>query len=150
MISIPVAFTIFGLGYMCRTNCEIREKCCKCCFNLEKEDENLDYGNYYYADGERRLDVMEVASDIIFIINLGVQLYFGGRGEDIEYDCLKPKTYRPLTGTLSTKTFGQTVSTTLMTTTTWETMTSNTHCVRPQGRGSSYISPASFLSVPCR
>ena len=47
---------------------------------MEKEDENLDYGNYYYADGERRLDVMEVASDIIFIINLGVQLFLEGEG----------------------------------------------------------------------
>jgi len=59
LISIPVAFTIFGLGYMIRTNCKIRQKCCKCCVNLEKEDENLDYGTYYDADGERRQDVME-------------------------------------------------------------------------------------------
>jgi len=60
LISIPVAFTIFGLGYMIRTNCKIRQKCCKRRVNLEKEDENLDYGTYYYADGERRQDVMEV------------------------------------------------------------------------------------------
>jgi len=59
LISIPIAFTIFGLGYMIRTNCKIRQKCCKCCVNLEKEDENLDYGTYYDADGERRQDVME-------------------------------------------------------------------------------------------
>ena len=26
----------------------------------EKKDENLDYGTYYYSDGDRRLDVMEV------------------------------------------------------------------------------------------
>jgi len=57
LISIPIAFTIFGLGFMIRTNCKIRQKCC---VNLEKEDENLDYGNYYYANGERRRDVMEV------------------------------------------------------------------------------------------
>jgi len=56
LISIPVAFTIFGLGYMIRTNCEI----CQCCVDLEKEDINLDYGDYYDADGERRQDVMEV------------------------------------------------------------------------------------------
>ena len=63
LISIPVAFTIFGLGYMIRTNCKIREKCCKCCSDLdmEKEDRNLDYGTYYDADGERRQDVMEVS-----------------------------------------------------------------------------------------
>ena len=60
LVSIPVAFTIFGLGYMIRTNCEIRKKCCKCCVDLEKEDENLDYGAYYYDDGERRQDVVEV------------------------------------------------------------------------------------------
>merc|ERR1712032_1759791 len=46
---------------MIRTNCEIRQKWCKCCcVDLEKRDRNLDYGNYYYADGERRQDVMEV------------------------------------------------------------------------------------------
>jgi len=62
LISIPVAFTIFGLGYMIRTNCKIRQKCCKCgSVDLEKEDGNLDYGTYYYADdGKRRQDVMEV------------------------------------------------------------------------------------------
>ena len=60
LVSIPVAFTIFGLVYMIRTNCKIRERCCKCCVDLEKEDKNLDYGAYYYDDGERRQDVMEV------------------------------------------------------------------------------------------
>ena len=57
---------------MIRTN-----KCkCKCSrVELEKEDENMDYGNYYYADdGERRQDVMEVSFDIIFL------LIFLGRG----------------------------------------------------------------------
>ena len=60
LILIPVAFTIFGLIYMCRTNCEIRKTCCRCCIDLEKTDTNLDYGDYYYEDGERRQDVMEV------------------------------------------------------------------------------------------
>jgi len=70
LISIPVAFTIFGLIYMCRSRrtnreirktCrEIRETCCKCCVDLEKEDKNLDYGDYYDQDGERRQDVMEM------------------------------------------------------------------------------------------
>ena len=64
LISIPVAFTIFGLIYMIRTNCKIRQKCC---VNLEKEDENLDYGNYYYADGERRQDVVEVTGKIFIV-----------------------------------------------------------------------------------
>ena len=46
---------------MCRTNCcKIRETCCPCCIDLEKTDVNLDYGDYYYEDGERRQDVMEV------------------------------------------------------------------------------------------
>ena len=62
MISVPIAFTIFGLSYMIQTNSQIRQKCCKCCVNFEteKEDKNLDYGTYYYDDGERRQDVMEV------------------------------------------------------------------------------------------
>ena len=64
MISIPVLLTTIGLIYMCRTNCNLREKCCKCCLDLEKKDVNPDYGDYYYADGDRRLDVMEVAFDI--------------------------------------------------------------------------------------
>ena len=61
LISIPIAMTIVGLAYMVRTTCKLQEKCCKCCINLEKEDQNPDYGTYYYADGDRRLDVMEVA-----------------------------------------------------------------------------------------
>ena len=61
LISIPVLFTIVGLIYMCRViNCNLKEKFCKCCVDLEKEDDNLDYGTYYYSDGDRRLDVMEV------------------------------------------------------------------------------------------
>ena len=60
VVSVPVAFTIFGLGYLCRTNCEIRKKCCNCCGDLEKEDKNLEYGAYYASDGERMQDVMEV------------------------------------------------------------------------------------------
>ena len=71
MISVPVVLTIVGLIYcMCRTKCEVREKCCKSFYDLEKEDENLNYGTYYYADdGERRQGVMEVAFDIIPILN---------------------------------------------------------------------------------
>ena len=58
---ILVLLTIVGLIYMCRRiNCNLKEKCCKCCVNLEKEDENPDYGTYYNDDGDRRLDVMEV------------------------------------------------------------------------------------------
>jgi len=61
IFSILAAIAIFGVGFMIRTNCKIREKCCKCCVDLEKRDINLDYGTYYCADnGERRQDVMEV------------------------------------------------------------------------------------------
>ena len=54
LISIPIAMTFAGLVYMCRTFCPYY---CKCCFDLEKKDDNPDYGSYYYTDG-----VMEVAS----------------------------------------------------------------------------------------
>ena len=61
LMSILVAFTIFGLIYMCRTNCQIRKTCCPCCVDqLEKTDENLDYGTYYDITGERWQNVMEV------------------------------------------------------------------------------------------
>jgi len=58
MICFVVALTIGGLVYMCKTNCHCQVQCCK---DLEKEDKNLDYGTYYYDDGERRTDVMEVS-----------------------------------------------------------------------------------------
>ena len=65
IISLPVVLIVLGVVFMCRrTNCEIRRKCCKCCssdLETEKEDENVDYGAYYFADGERRQDVMEVS-----------------------------------------------------------------------------------------
>ena len=32
---------------------------------MEKRDINLDYGTYYYADGDRRTDVMEVDSEVL-------------------------------------------------------------------------------------
>jgi len=60
LISIPVTFTIFGLFYMCRTNCQIQKTCCPCCADLEKTDVNLDYGNYYDCDGRRMQNVMEM------------------------------------------------------------------------------------------
>ena len=65
MISLPVVLIVLAVVFMCcQTNCKIRQKCYKrCCSDLEteKEDENMDYGAYYYADGGRRQDVMEVA-----------------------------------------------------------------------------------------
>ena len=65
LISIPILMAIVGLFFMIRTNCHLKEKCCKCCIDLEKKDDNLDYGTYYFADGDRRLDVMEVTSMIM-------------------------------------------------------------------------------------
>ena len=88
LVSIPVAFTIFGIIYMFRTkSCDkIREKCCKCCFvDLEKEDTNMDYGNYYDADGERRQDVMEVAFDINSI-------------DKLKYECFKMEEKQNISG----------------------------------------------------
>ena len=63
MISIPVSMTLFGLIYLCRTNCNLKERFCRSSIanNLEKKDENLDYGTYYYyADGTQRIDLMEI------------------------------------------------------------------------------------------
>ena len=33
---------------------------CSCCMDLEKEDDNLDYGTYYSTDGDKWADVAEV------------------------------------------------------------------------------------------
>ena len=41
--------TLVGLIYICRKVPEIREKCCYSSFNVEKEDENPDYGEYRLA-----------------------------------------------------------------------------------------------------
>ena len=76
-----------GLIYcICRTNCEVWQKCCKCFIDLEKEDKNLDYGTYYYADdGERRQDVMEVAFDINSI-------------DKLKYECFKMEEKQNISG----------------------------------------------------
>ena len=62
LVSIPIMLTIFGLIFLFRTHCKIREKCCCLCngTNMEKKDRNLDYGEYYDAEGDRRPTVMEV------------------------------------------------------------------------------------------
>ena len=65
IISLPLVLIVLGVVFMCRRiKCKIRQKFCKCCssdMEMEKEDENVDYGAYYYADGERRQDVTEVS-----------------------------------------------------------------------------------------
>ena len=62
VVSIFALLTTTGLIYMCHTLCNLREKCC---VDLEKKDDNPDYGEYYYWDGDRRKDVMEVGFDTI-------------------------------------------------------------------------------------
>ena len=66
LVSIPGVFFLVGFIYMCRTLClpALKEKCC---IELEKKDDNPDYGTYYYSDGDRRQDIMEVALKIITI-----------------------------------------------------------------------------------
>ena len=58
MVCFVSALTVAGLIFMCKTLCKCPTRCC--CKDLEKEDINTDYGTYYYPDGERRSDVMEV------------------------------------------------------------------------------------------
>ena len=59
LVSIPGVFFLVGFIYMCRTLClpALKEKCC---IELEKKDDNPDYGTYYYSDGDKRQDIMEV------------------------------------------------------------------------------------------
>ena len=55
LVSIPVLFFLVGMIYMCHKICipAIREKCCCCCrccsVDVEKKDDNLDYGEYRQA-----------------------------------------------------------------------------------------------------
>ena len=46
LISILATLTLVGSIYICRKVPEIREKCCYSSVNIEKEDENPDYGEY--------------------------------------------------------------------------------------------------------
>ena len=121
---------------MIRTNCKIRQKCCKCCVDLEKEDKNLDYGTYYYADGERRQDVMEVTLWFPLSIIIGrvsfrkwqfqkncnrwktVTLLMSPPTQSASQACWRRATQatRPSTTTRTSRT----------TTTTWETMRTTT------------------------
>ena len=51
LISIPVTFTLVGLFCLYRKVPATQEKCCCSSrfVNIEKEDENLDYGEYRQA-----------------------------------------------------------------------------------------------------
>ena len=51
-------------------------QCCCTCQDLEKEDKNLDYGTYYYDDGDRRTDVMEVPIISVTIFLLSTKMMY--------------------------------------------------------------------------
>ena len=61
MLCFVGAMTLVGLVIMIRSNCHFKVQCCITCKEEEKTDFNLDYGTYYYDDGERRTDVVEVS-----------------------------------------------------------------------------------------
>ena len=44
-------------------------------------DLNLDYGTYYYDDGERRTDVVEVSFVVIIILTPNL-FFFPGKGSE--------------------------------------------------------------------
>ena len=60
MIAFLALLGTIGFVHMFKHNCHLQKPGCNCCADLEKEDVNEDYGEYYYSDGERRLDVVEV------------------------------------------------------------------------------------------
>ena len=60
MVAFVALLGIIGFVHMCKNKCHLKKLRCNCRAELEKEDINEDYGDYYYSDGDRRLDVMEV------------------------------------------------------------------------------------------
>ena len=60
MVAFVALLGIIGFVHMCKNNCHLKKHRRNCFADLEKEDINEDYGDYYYFDGDRRLDVMEV------------------------------------------------------------------------------------------
>ena len=81
MLCFVGAMTLVGLVIMIRSNCHFKVQCCITCKEEERTDFNLDYGTYYYDDGERRTDVVEV-SFVVFII-LPLNLLFFRQGTTI-------------------------------------------------------------------
>ena len=58
--AIPTLLTLFGLVYMWKRAYHCR-CCCNCArINMEKQDRNLVYGDYYYADGTLSKNTVEV------------------------------------------------------------------------------------------
>ena len=78
MLCFVGAMTLVGLVIMIRNNWHFKLQCCITCKEKEKTDLNLDYGTYYYDDGERRTDVVEVSS--VEIILLPLNFSFPGKG----------------------------------------------------------------------
>ena len=61
MFSFVLSLTIGGVVFMVYTNCRCKiQCCCSICKDLEKRDLNPDYGTYYYDDGKKRADIVEV------------------------------------------------------------------------------------------
>ena len=78
MLCFVGAMTLVGLVIMISNNCHFKVQSCITCKDEEKTDLNLDYGTYYYDDGERRTDVVEVS--FVVIILLQVNLSFLRQG----------------------------------------------------------------------
>ena len=60
MVAFLLLITLVGFIYMFKKNCHCSFSCCQCLKDLEKRDVNQIYGDYYYADGERRKSENEV------------------------------------------------------------------------------------------
>ena len=59
-VAFPTLMTLFGLVYMWKRAYNWR-CCCSCTrINMEKQDRNLVYGDYYYADGTLSKNTVEV------------------------------------------------------------------------------------------
>ena len=68
MLCFVGAMTLVGLVIMISNNCHFKVQSCITCKDEEKTELNLDYGTYYYDDGERRTNVVEVSSVVIIIL----------------------------------------------------------------------------------
>ena len=87
MLCFVGAMTLVGLVIMIRNNCHCKVQCCITCKEDEKTDLNLDYGTYYYDDGERRTDVVEVSFIEIIILPLNLSTQARDHNPDYEdYD----------------------------------------------------------------
>ena len=58
MVAFVALLGIIGFVHMCKNNCHLKKNIGATALQIWKKNE--DYGDYYYSDGDRRLDVMEV------------------------------------------------------------------------------------------